>query len=108
MGNNIRKFRRARGWSLNELADKVGTTNQQISHLELGKRRLTVDWLMRVADALGCRPTDLAAIDSQVNKREEQLLDLFRSLTPRRQKQVIDLAASLADLKPSANTRGGH
>lgn len=108
MGNNIRKFRRARGWSLNELADKVGTTNQQISHLELSKRRLTVDWLIRVAAALGCRPTDLAALENQPNKREEQLLDLFRSLTRRRQKQVIDLAASLADLKPTASTRGGH
>jgi transcriptional regulator with XRE-family HTH domain len=41
---------------LAELADSLGTTNQQISHLELGKRQLTVDWLRRLAAALDCHP----------------------------------------------------
>jgi transcriptional regulator with XRE-family HTH domain len=54
--NRLRKLREARGLTLAELADRVGTTNQQISHLELGKRQLTVEWLRRLGDALGCHP----------------------------------------------------
>ena len=42
--------------TLADLAERVGTTNQQISHLELGKRQLTVDWLRRLGVAFGCHP----------------------------------------------------
>jgi transcriptional regulator with XRE-family HTH domain len=54
--NRIRELREGRGLTLAELADRVGTTNQQISHLELGKRQLTVDWLRRLGGVLGCHP----------------------------------------------------
>ena len=37
---------------MRELATRVGTSNQQISHLELGKRQLTTDWLFRLAVAI--------------------------------------------------------
>lgn len=57
--NRIRELREARGLTLEELAQRVGTTNQQISHLELGKRQLTVDWLRRLAAALECHPWSL-------------------------------------------------
>jgi transcriptional regulator with XRE-family HTH domain len=54
--NRIRELREARGFTLDDLAVRVGTTNQQISHLELGKRQLTVAWLRRLGAALGCHP----------------------------------------------------
>jgi transcriptional regulator with XRE-family HTH domain len=54
--NRIRELRETRGLTLAELADRVGTTNQQISHLELGKRQLTVEWLRRLGVALECHP----------------------------------------------------
>lgn len=41
--NRIRELRERSGLTLDALAAKVGTTNQQISHLEMGKRSLTVD-----------------------------------------------------------------
>jgi transcriptional regulator with XRE-family HTH domain len=54
--NRLRALREARGLTLAELAEAAGTTNQQISHLELGKRQLTVEWLRRLGQALGCHP----------------------------------------------------
>lgn len=61
--NRIRELREARGFTLEELAGRVGTTNQQISHLELGKRQLTVDWLRRLAVALDCHPWTIVEAD---------------------------------------------
>jgi ribosome-binding protein aMBF1 (putative translation factor) len=52
--NRIRLLREARGLSLETLAAEAGTENQQISLLESGKRRLTVDWLLRLSHALTC------------------------------------------------------
>lgn len=56
MLNHLRALREARGLTLEQLASAVGTTNQQISHLELGKRQLTVSWLRRLAAVLDCHP----------------------------------------------------
>jgi phage repressor protein C with HTH and peptisase S24 domain len=41
------------------LADLVGTTRQQIHKLESGDRRLSIDWLLKLAPALGVEPKDL-------------------------------------------------
>ncbi|WP_085594272.1 XRE family transcriptional regulator [Thalassospira sp. MCCC 1A01428] len=55
--NRIKEVREAAGMSQSELARKLGTTNQQISRLELGQRRLTVNWLIKIAEALNTTPS---------------------------------------------------
>ena len=59
MANRIREFRKAKEWSLQALAERAGTTRQQIDKLEKGERRLTQEWMERLAAALGCKPADL-------------------------------------------------
>lgn len=72
MLNHLRALREARGLTLEQLAAAVGTTNQQISHLELGKRQLTVAWLKRLAAVLDCHPW--AIVDG------EEALEAFRGV----------------------------
>jgi phage repressor protein C with HTH and peptisase S24 domain len=57
--NRIREWRRRRDLTLEQLGAVLGTSNQQISRLEKGERRLTVDWLLRFAKALQVDPDDL-------------------------------------------------
>ena len=45
------------------LADAVGTSKSQIDKLEKGQRRLTEDWMRRLARALQCNPADLLEHD---------------------------------------------
>lgn len=59
MSNRIAEWRRRRKVSQGELAKRVGTGRSQIVKLERGERRLTVDWLKRLATALDCQPADL-------------------------------------------------
>lgn len=59
--NRIREWRQTRGWTLQQLADGTGTSKSQIDKLEKGERRLTVDWMVRLAKPLGCDPRDLLA-----------------------------------------------
>lgn len=63
MQNHIRQLREARGLTLEQLAEAVGTSNQQISLLELNKRQLTVSWMVRLAKVLGCHPWTLVEGD---------------------------------------------
>ena len=49
----IREIRKTRGLTLQQLADKVGTTAQTIQRLETDNMSVSVDWLERIAPALG-------------------------------------------------------
>lgn len=57
--NRIKDLREARGLSTAALAVMVGTSQPQISRLEKGERKLTEDWMRRIAKALDVRPSDL-------------------------------------------------
>ena len=97
MNNRIRAFREARGWSLDKLASLTNTTNQQISNLETGKRRLTAEWLQSLGIALGCHPWALVADDlpQPLNPGEIQLLGSFRGLTAPQQRAVLQLLTAV-------------
>ena len=59
MANRIKEWRLRRGLSMQALAERVGTSRQQIHKLERGERRLTEDWMRRVAGILECEPAEL-------------------------------------------------
>lgn len=56
--NRIREIRESARISVDELAERVGTSGTQIRRLESGERRLTQEWMERLASALECSPTD--------------------------------------------------
>jgi len=60
--NRIRFWRQQKGWTLQQLAEAADTTRAQIDKLEHGTRRLTVDWMVRLATPLGCDPRSLMAL----------------------------------------------
>lgn len=55
----IRLLRKNRGLTMKQLAERTGTSQQQIDRLEKGYRRLTLEWMERLSDALDCRLTEL-------------------------------------------------
>lgn len=59
--NRIKELRNEKGLSTYQLAALVGTTQPTIHRLETGKRKLTVDWMRRIAEALGVEASDLIA-----------------------------------------------
>ena len=101
MDNRIRAFREARELALDRLAALVGSTNQQISNLETGKRRLTADWLRRLGEALDCHPWALVADDlpQPLDLQEIRLLDSFRDLADAPRQAVLQLLESISSGK---------
>ncbi|EYT81257.1 XRE family transcriptional regulator [Streptomyces sp. Tu 6176] len=49
----IRSLRKARGWSLDNLAERAGISPSQLSRIETGHRRLSLDQLTAISRALG-------------------------------------------------------
>jgi len=60
--SRIREIRRAKGMTLQQVADRVGTTAQTIGRLETGMRTLSIDWVRKIAEGLGADPSELLAL----------------------------------------------
>jgi transcriptional regulator with XRE-family HTH domain len=105
--NRLKTLREAQGLSLDDIADRLGVTNQQISLLELGRRKLTVDWLRRLAPVLGCHPWDLVEADAGIaaSKIERKVLRAFRALDDDRRPTALARIEALAASKKSGRTR---
>lgn len=56
---NVRRLRRARGWSQGELAAEVELTQDVISHIENAQLNPTILTVERIADAFGISLSDL-------------------------------------------------
>lgn len=59
MKNRIQEIRKNQGLSGAQLAELIGTSQQQIQRLENGERKLSLDWMERIAKALKCEIRDL-------------------------------------------------
>src|SRR5262245_56748691 len=59
--NRIRELREARGMTGEQLARAIGTTSATIYKLERGDRRLTADWMEKIAAVLRCTIADLVS-----------------------------------------------
>lgn len=59
MENRIAELRKQRGLTYAELGAAAGTSAQQAERLEKGQRKLTQEWMNKLAKALGCEPIDL-------------------------------------------------
>lgn len=59
VGDNIRRLRKARGWTILELANRIDSDVGNISRLERGKQGYSDEMLRKIAHALGCAVADL-------------------------------------------------
>lgn len=58
-GQKIKAARERAGISQTELAERIGTTRQQIGKYENGSQDMTVARMLRIAAALGVEPETL-------------------------------------------------
>ena len=91
MITRIREVRRARKMTLQEVADRCDppTTPQTIGRLETGTRTVSVDWLNRIARALGVDAADLVSLPDREDVPVAATLGQGGAHAPRREGVVI-------------------
>lgn len=87
----IREVRRAKGLTLDQVAQACDppTTAQTIGRLETGTRTVSVDWLNRIAAALGVTAGDLVQLPDRHDLPVAALLDAEGAQAPRRPLTVV-------------------
>jgi transcriptional regulator with XRE-family HTH domain len=90
MQNRIGILRRAKKMSQAELAAAAGTTRSQINRLEHGGRRLSLDWMTRIAHALDVNLSELLPNDGAASPAspEAEILRIV-SLLPEKDKLML-------------------
>lgn len=59
LGLGVRSLRERAGLSQEALADAAGIDRSHMSRIERGKRNVSFLNVARIADALGCKPSDI-------------------------------------------------
>ncbi len=91
MITRIREVRRALGLTLDEVAQRCEppTTPQTIGRLEIGTRTVSIDWLNRIATALGVEAQDLVAAGGAPELKVSAILGPQGAIAPRRAAIVV-------------------
>lgn len=112
--NRIREWRQNKNWSLQQLAEAADTSRAQIDKLERGERRLTLDWMIRLAKPLECLPADLLpqALPGAVNINSRERMIPVRSAARGGDEQEMFLEDGPIDHRPApgfvANVRDAY
>jgi len=81
LGAKIRKLRTSRHYSQEQLAGLAGINAKYLSEVERGKRNLSVELLVALANVLEVSPAEILA-DEQHPNREELIAKIARLLQP--------------------------
>ena len=100
--NRLKELRDEREWSQATLAERVvpPTTSQQIGNLERGDRRLTPDWMRKLAAALECHPLEILYSGPELlNYEEQELLEIYRNLDDKTKTAMMVMARAIQPKK---------
>lgn len=92
IGQRIRKYRKAHGWSQEQLAEQIGISITHMSHIETGNTKLSLPVLVDIAAVLNVRADDLLH-DAPVGKSvaAEELQELLSVCTEKQLRVIIDV-----------------
>jgi putative transcriptional regulator len=95
VGKRIRQLRIERELTQTNLARQIGIQQSDLSRMEKGEYRVSLDVLFRILRVLDLSLNDFfgspAARD--LTRREETLLNVFRALPQEEQDEVVEFAA---------------
>lgn len=100
IGQRIRKIRKARGLSQDELASKIGISTTHMSHIETGNTKLSLAVLVDIATVLEVRTDDLLFEHERdsITHTNEDLQELLASCNSNQAKAILEIvkAAKIA------------
>ena len=92
IGEKVRKYRKAKGLSQEQLAERVGISVTHMSHIETGNTKLSLQVLIDLAKTLEVLCDDL--LNEQPNGKSatlSQIEELFSSCSAAQTKVILDV-----------------
>ncbi|MGN1443570.1 MAG: helix-turn-helix domain-containing protein [Acutalibacteraceae bacterium] len=102
IGQRIRKFRKANGFSQEELAEKIGISVTHMSHIETGNTKLSLPVLVALAEKLQVRTDDLI-YDKPITNRTAEIVDIVKMLEGCTPQQILMIHDIIKSTKTAIN-----
>lgn len=99
IGQNIRKFRKAKGLSQDALAEAIGISVTHMSHIETANTKLSLPVFIAIAEALDVQTDDL--LRDEVSGRRQALDDLSEILNSCTSQQIRIITDIIKTVKSS-------
>lgn len=99
-GANVRKRREAKGLSLDELSDLIGSDKAALSRIENGERIPRYDTVLKLADALNTTPAELGPdrfSDQCLIPVLPQIYGKLRKLPEEKQQDAVEYINAMLD-----------
>ena len=96
IGQRIRRFRKAMGFSQEYLAEKAGISTTHMSHIETGNTKLSLPVLVDLAAALGAN-VDTLLFDTPQGQKSTAFADvreLLERCSPEQTRVIADIVQS--------------
>lgn len=90
--HRIKQWRKFRGLTQEQLAERVGIDKSYLSKIENGKKRYDQPFLEAAAEALRCEPADLLIRDPT---DPDGIWDIWDQLKPVERAQVVEIAKTI-------------
>ena len=81
IGKNIHKFRKQKGYTQSELAERLGVKNTTVSNWETGDNNPPADLLGNICDVLGISASELLGLklsNDEFNSEERRIIKKYR------------------------------
>lgn len=89
IGQRVRKFRLEKKLTQEKLSELADISLSFLGHIERGTRKMSVDTLLKLANALDVSPNDLTDyLDQQSFNDAQELLEYAAKLFDRRKRQM--------------------
>ncbi len=100
IGTRIRQYREEKSLSQEELADNAGISWRHLNYVEHGERKISVDVLIALANALEVTPDDLLAdyLTGLTKTSKAEALDLLTDCTPTEKAILMDMLRHMKKL----------
>ena len=99
VAERIRTVRKGNGIRQKDLAKAVGISHGALTNFEKGRRRISIDWLKKIADALDAPVAYFLEDDprpSAGRPKERRLLGAWREIGPVLQRDFLRLIINLS------------
>lgn len=99
VGQRIRKVRLEQGIKQKDLARRIGISQGALTNFELGRRRISLEWLLKIARALEVPvgyfvgAVEPAPDEGSLGPKEQRLIRAFRRISrdPRLQMEMLHM-----------------
>lgn len=106
VGQKIRALRKQRSLTQTELAGRIGIQQSDLSRMEKGEYRVSLDTLFRILGEFGMGIGEFfdEMAEESLKQRDMSLIHNFSALTPKAQREVQDFIAFKLDM----DAQDGH